>query len=129
MKKNFIAAGLLLAFVSVSFASMAQTKTPRVRERQENQQKRIAGGVNSGELTARETVKLLRSNETSLPVRTVVVAACKTREHNNQIVEATRASFGKRDMVIRSALKWLGQTGCRDQSAGAERDISPLSNS
>jgi hypothetical protein len=58
MKKNFIAAGLLLAFVSVSFVSMAQTKTPRVRERQENQQKRIAGGVNSGELTARETVKL-----------------------------------------------------------------------
>ena len=58
MKKNFIATGLLLAFVSVSFASMAQTKTPRVRERQENQQKRIAGGVNSGELTARETVKL-----------------------------------------------------------------------
>ena len=58
MKKNFIATGLLLAFVSVSFASMAQTKTPRVRERQENQQKRIAGGVNSGELTAKETVKL-----------------------------------------------------------------------
>jgi hypothetical protein len=58
MKRNFIAAGLVLALVSVSFASMAQTKTPRVRERQENQQKRIAGGVESGELIAKETVKL-----------------------------------------------------------------------
>lgn len=58
MKRNFIAAGLVLALVSVSFAGMSQTKTPRVRERQENQQKRIAGGIESGELTARETVKL-----------------------------------------------------------------------
>jgi hypothetical protein len=58
MKKNFIAAGLLLAFVSITTAGFAQTKTPRVRERQENQQKRIAGGVKNGELTAKETVKL-----------------------------------------------------------------------
>ena len=57
MKKNFIAAGLLLAFVSVASASFAQT-TPRVRERQANQQKRIAGGVESGELTAKETRNL-----------------------------------------------------------------------
>ena len=59
MKKNFIAAGLLLAFVSVSVAGIAQTQTPVIKERQENQQKRIAGGVKSGELTAKETVKLV----------------------------------------------------------------------
>jgi hypothetical protein len=58
MKKNFIAAGMLLAFVSITASGIAQTKTPRVKERQENQQKRIAGGVKSGELTAKETVKL-----------------------------------------------------------------------
>ena len=58
MKKNFISAGLLLAFVTISAVSFAQTKTPVVKERQENQQKRIAQGVKSGELTAKETEHL-----------------------------------------------------------------------
>ena len=58
MKKNFIAAGLLLAFVSVASAGFAQTKTPVVKERQENQQQRIAEGVKDGELTAKETKHL-----------------------------------------------------------------------
>ena len=58
MKKNFIAAGLMIAFVSVASAGFAQTKTPVVKERQENQQKRIAEGVKSGELTAKETEHL-----------------------------------------------------------------------
>jgi hypothetical protein len=58
MKKNFIAAGLLLALVTVTSAGFAQTKTPRVTKRQENQQKRIAHGVKSGELTAKETEHL-----------------------------------------------------------------------
>ena len=58
MKKNSIAAGLLLAFVSMASAGFAQTQTPVVKERQVNQQKRIAGGVKSGELTAKETRRL-----------------------------------------------------------------------
>ena len=58
MKKNFLTAGLFVAFVSITSAGFAQTKTPVVRERQENQQKRIAGGVKSGELTAKETARL-----------------------------------------------------------------------
>jgi hypothetical protein len=58
MKKNFIAACLLLAFITVSAAGFAQTKTPRIHKRQENQQKRIAQGVKSGELTAKETEHL-----------------------------------------------------------------------
>ncbi len=57
MKKSFIAAGLLLAFVSVTSATIAQT-TPRVSKRQVRQQERIAQGAKSGELTKRETVKL-----------------------------------------------------------------------
>ena len=55
MKKNFISAGLLVAFVTIASASFAQTQTPVVKERQENQQKRIGEGVKSGELTAKET--------------------------------------------------------------------------
>lgn len=58
MKRNFIAAGLLLAFVTVATVSEAQTKTPVITKRQVNQQKRIAQGANSGELTKPETVKL-----------------------------------------------------------------------
>ena len=58
MKKNFISAGLLLAFVTIASAGFAQTQTPVVKERQENQQKRIAEGVKSGELTAKETKHL-----------------------------------------------------------------------
>lgn len=58
MKRNFIAAGLLLAFVTVASVSEAQTATPRITKRQTNQQKRIAQGVNNGELTNAEAVKL-----------------------------------------------------------------------
>lgn len=58
MKKNFISAGLLFAFVTIASASFAQTKTPVVKERQENQQKRIAEGVKDDELTAKETEHL-----------------------------------------------------------------------
>jgi uncharacterized membrane protein YebE (DUF533 family) len=58
MKKNLISAGLLLAFVTIASAGFAQTKTPVVKERQENQQKRIAAGVKDGELTAKETEHL-----------------------------------------------------------------------
>lgn len=36
------------------------TATPRVDQRQENQQKRIANGINSGALTAQETANLER---------------------------------------------------------------------
>lgn len=48
----------LLALVTVN--AQAQTSTPNVSERQVHQQKRIAKGVRSGELTARETVNLER---------------------------------------------------------------------
>jgi len=58
MKKNLFAAGLVLAFVSVASVASAQTATPVVKERQENQQKRIAEGVKDGELTAKETKHL-----------------------------------------------------------------------
>ncbi len=58
MKKNFVSAALVLAFVTIASAASAQTATPVVKERQENQQKRIAEGVKSGELTAKETEHL-----------------------------------------------------------------------
>ncbi len=56
--KSLIAAISLLALVSVN--AQAQTATPNVSKRQVHQQKRIAEGVRSGELTAREVVTLER---------------------------------------------------------------------
>lgn len=60
MKKSIIA-----SIVAASFAlpgpSLAQTaSTPRIDQRQENQEKRIQEGVQSGELTKKETRKLER---------------------------------------------------------------------
>jgi len=58
MKKNLIAAGFVLAFVTLASAGFAQTKTPRATKRQVNQQERIDQGVKNGELTKPEAAKL-----------------------------------------------------------------------
>jgi hypothetical protein len=52
-----MSAGFLLA-IGVAPAFAAGTETPRVDQRQENQQQRIGQGIESGELTAREAAKL-----------------------------------------------------------------------
>jgi hypothetical protein len=52
---NSILAALVAA---VAFPVAAQTQTPRVDQRQANQEARIQQGVQSGELTAREAAKL-----------------------------------------------------------------------
>src|SRR5215813_10095410 len=58
MKKNIIVAGLVLVFLGLASVTNAQTKTPNIHKRQERQQARIANGVKSGELTAKETEHL-----------------------------------------------------------------------
>ena len=58
MKKHLFFLSLFFSFLLIAFSSTAQTKTPVVTERQQNQQARIAQGVKSGELTARETEHL-----------------------------------------------------------------------
>ncbi|SEN57019.1 hypothetical protein SAMN04488505_11199 [Chitinophaga rupis] len=63
--KRIIFASAFIACMAISYMSNAQTATPRVTQRQVNQQKRIAGGVKSGELTARET-KHLETREAKL---------------------------------------------------------------
>jgi hypothetical protein len=58
MKKKLFAGTLILAFIGISAAASAQTKTPGVTKRQVNQQKRIGQGVSSGQLTPKETEHL-----------------------------------------------------------------------
>lgn len=47
-----------LVFVLFAMAASAQTATPKVTDRQVNQQKRIVKGAKSGDLNKREAVKL-----------------------------------------------------------------------
>lgn len=49
-----------LVFVLFAMAASAQTATPKVTDRQVNQQKRIVKGVKNGKLNKKETVKLER---------------------------------------------------------------------
>ena len=57
MKKSNVFAGLGLAFGLVMMGS-ANADTPRYDARQHNQRERIVNGVQSGELTMRETRRL-----------------------------------------------------------------------
>lgn len=56
MKTLLLTIGMVFAF---SVAASAQA-TPKVDERQQNQKQRIVNGVKSGELTFKETAKLLK---------------------------------------------------------------------
>jgi len=65
MKKMFsifIAISISIVFAVVSLAQATTSshgkKTPGINQRQKNQQKRIGQGVRSGELTAKETIRL-----------------------------------------------------------------------
>ena len=62
-KKSFVLAFGSAAILSLAFAAPAEAG--RIGNRQERQQQRIAGGVSSGSLTARETARLER-RETGL---------------------------------------------------------------
>ena len=57
MKKSTLLAGIGLA-LSMAMAGSAIADTPRYDARQHNQRERIVNGVQSGELTMRETRRL-----------------------------------------------------------------------
>ncbi|MBR7799297.1 hypothetical protein [Undibacterium fentianense] len=88
---------LLATLVSIAIAipAFAQTTaTPNVRQRQINQQKRIAEGVQSGELTSRETANLemreakIQADKRAAKSDGVVTAAERAKLH----AEENRAS-------------------------------------
>lgn len=54
---TFAAFALMLG---IAMTASAQTKTPQVNNREQNQKQRIARGVKNGNLTAKETAKLLK---------------------------------------------------------------------
>ena len=58
MNKSIIAAVVIAAFALPGVALAQTTSTPRIDQRQAEQQKRIDQGVKSGELTKREAARL-----------------------------------------------------------------------
>src|SRR5262245_47991755 len=57
--RKILAMSVFAAFMlGIASSSFAQTRTPAATKRQVNQQARIRQGVNSGELTRREAVRL-----------------------------------------------------------------------
>jgi hypothetical protein len=58
MKTKLFIPAFILSILLAGLSSSAQTKTPGINERQERQQARIASGVKTGQLTARETEHL-----------------------------------------------------------------------
>jgi hypothetical protein len=60
---SILSGALLIGSATMSFAD--DTKEGKIKERKENQQKRIAQGVKSGQLTPRETARI-ENNESKI---------------------------------------------------------------
>jgi hypothetical protein len=58
--KVIVALFLMIGMTTAMFAQNGTPATPGVKERQQNQQARIANGVKTGELNAKETARLER---------------------------------------------------------------------
>jgi hypothetical protein len=58
MKFKMLMGALLIATGGAALAQPAQPATPRIDQREANQERRIQQGVKSGELTPRETARL-----------------------------------------------------------------------
>ena len=93
MKLNkLLSAALLAAFVAPAFA---QTATPVIHARQENQEKRIENGVNSGQMTAKETLNAekretkIQSDKQAAKADGVVTKAEK-RKLNRELNKSSR---------------------------------------
>lgn len=89
---------ILTALVLVTGMSpvLAQTATPGIDARQENQQKRIGAGIGKGQITPREAIQLERGQarvqgmENRAKADGVVTARERARIHKAQDVQSRR---------------------------------------
>ncbi|MGC3943233.1 MAG: hypothetical protein QM762_01630 [Chryseolinea sp.] len=92
MKKTVLAA-IAIVF-GIALTASAQTATPSINQRQQNQHERIAQGVSSGELTRRETAQSVRDqrhiNRTERRAKSDGVVTKRERAHIQH--EQNRAS-------------------------------------
>ncbi len=94
---------LFAAFALVPLLAFAQADTPRVDQRQANQERRIDQGVASGSLTAREANRLERGQqrvdniEQRAKADGVVTRQERVRLHQAQDVQSRRIAEQKHD--------------------------------
>lgn len=101
--KPFVVA--LAAFIALPV--FAQANTPGIDQRQENQERRIEQGIASGQLTARETMRLERGQERVERMEDrakadgVVTVRERARIQHAQNVESRRIYRQKHDRQVR----------------------------
>lgn len=92
---------LLLATLLAAPVFAQNTNTPKIDQRQENQQNRIANGIKSGELTAKETQNL-EKRETRIEADKQAakadgkVTAAERRKLTREENKASRAIYRKK---------------------------------
>ena len=102
MKTKFVIAAFIVGIISLQ--SIAQTATPVVRKKQEVQQKRIAQGVKSGDLTPQETVRLehqqakIKHDKRVAKADGVVTPAEKAKLHHEQKKASKHIARQKHDV-------------------------------
>ena len=101
MKTKILIATVLVGFISTQ--SHAQATTPVVKKKQEVQQKRIADGVKSGELTPQETARLehqqakIQHDKRVAKSDGVVTPAEKAKLHHEQKKASKHIAHQKND--------------------------------
>ena len=99
----------LIALPAVSFAQT--TDTPKIDQRQTNQQQRIGAGVTNGSLTSRETTRLekgetkIQNMETKAKADGTVTKAEKRRITAAQNAESKRIAVQKHDAQTQGTQK------------------------
>lgn len=88
---------ILAALVAVALPAAAQTSsTPRIDQRQSNQEARIQQGVNSGELTAKETAKLEKGQAKVQTMENKAVADGKVTPREQARIEKAQDKQSKK---------------------------------
>jgi len=101
-------AAALFALVALPAAAASSTDTPRVDQREANQQARIDQGVKSGELTPKETAKLEAGQARTARKQAVagadgrVGAGEQARVQHSENVQSARIYDKKHNAKVRS---------------------------
>ena len=98
-KTSLIAATLAFASIGAFAQAAAAPATPRVDQREANQQARIANGAASGQLTGKETVRLekeqARVNNAEAKAKADGTVTKRERKHLHRMQDATSKDIYK----------------------------------
>ncbi len=103
MNKSPVAAFVIAAFALPNFAYAQTASTPRIDKRQENQDKRIEQGVNSGALNKKEAARLekgqarVQKMEDKAAADGKITAGEKARVEHAQNAQSKRIAREKHD--------------------------------